>query len=98
MRAGEYGVTLTLQAGVDLTNATAAKLHRVAPDGVQDVKTVTPVPPAQPTQGNLSYTTGTTDFPLTKPGEWQLMLEVDFGAGQKLKSDLVLLNVEPALA
>lgn len=88
MRAGEYGVQLTLDADFDLTGMTAGKLHVRAPSGVETSKTLTPVGSGE----TIVYTTVATDFP--DPGRYVLSLQVDFGASKRLRSLPVALPVD----
>lgn len=80
MRAGEYGIELSLNANFDLNGATAGLLVVEDPTGAVTGKTLD-----LPGSGQVfTYTTLAADFPST--GRYLLALRVDFGLEKRLRS------------
>lgn len=80
MRAGEYGVILTINAALSLTGATAALLIVEDPTGASTGKTLD-----LPGSGLVfTYTILEDDF--TTPGRYRLGLRVDYGSEKRLRS------------
>lgn len=92
MRAGEYGVTLSLDATADLTTATALTLRWRAPDTtVRQERSL-----SLPGSGTVAtYVTQAADF--ANAGTYWLMLEAQFGVDQRLRSPEVELDVDEAI-
>lgn len=80
MRAGEYGVQLTLDAQKSLVDATAALLVVEDPTGTVTGKTLD-LPGSGQT---FTYTTLAADFP--SAGRYLLGLRVDWGSGKRLRA------------
>ena len=91
MRAGEYGVTLEVDTGFDLSGCTAMKLRWLPPGRRQRAveRRITPAPSSGTT---FTYVTQAADFP--DPGLYLLMLEADFGASKRLRSADATLELE----
>lgn len=100
--AGEYGKTLVLNAGIDLTTATALSVTIRRPDGT----TVTT--PATPTVGTTDltddgityaanqhalYVTQDGDIPANLDGYYDIQFTADFGANGRRKSVSRVLQV-----
>ena len=80
MRAGEYGVQLTINSSFSLTGATAALLVVEDPTGAVTGKTLD-----LPGSGQVfTYTTLAADFPTA--GRYLLATRVDFGDNKRLRS------------
>lgn len=80
MRAGEYGVQLSISAGMSLVDATAGLLVVQDPTGTVTGKTL-----SLPGSGQVfTYTTLAADFPIG--GRYLLALRVDWGATKRLRS------------
>jgi hypothetical protein len=92
MHAGEYGVSLVMETGFDLTSATAIALDIRNPTGSYVSRTV-PLPGS----GTVAtYTTLDGDFPTA--GTYGLMVQAQFGATKRLKSDTTNLKVGKVIA
>lgn len=77
MIAGEYGITLQIRTGQDLTGHTGEALVIRQPDGTRVSRTPTVATP--PTEGILTYSTQALDFPI--PGVYQIQAQVAIGVG-----------------
>jgi len=80
VRAGEYGVQLSIDTQLSLVGATAGLLVVQDPDGTVTGKSLT-----LPGSGQVfTYTTQSADFPVG--GRYLLGLRVDWGSTKRLRS------------
>lgn len=94
MRAGEEGVVLHIDVGIDLENAIAVRFFKQKVGGP-----VVQIDISEPGAGwdgtAFEYTTVSGDFPTA--GNYLLMAEVEWAGPRKLRSRVEHLVVEPVL-